>query len=140
MTDETKTTEDRSWRPYLIRAIHEWLGDIGQTPHILVDASAPDVVVPREHVKDDRIVLNIAFTATQRLELGNDFVDFMARFGGREQAVHIPVTAVLGIYSRETGQGMVFAGDESDAPPPADGGPADGSDGASQRPRLRVVK
>ena len=75
-------------RPYLLRALHEWISDSGETPHIVVDAAAEGVTVPRQFVKDGKIVLNVSFSATQMLKLGNDFVSFEARFGGVGFAVH----------------------------------------------------
>jgi stringent starvation protein B len=121
-------------RPYLLRALHEWITDSGATPHIVVDATVEGVAVPRQHVKDDKIILNVSFTATQMLKLDNDFVSFEARFNGTSFPVHVPIRAVLGIYARETGQGMIFP--EGDAEPdPGDKPPA-----ATKRPRLQVVK
>jgi stringent starvation protein B len=88
--------------------MHEWMTDNNQTPLIVVDAEPDSVVVPREHVKDGRIVLNIAWAATRDLQLGNDEISFQARFGGVPHAVSLPLAAVKGIYARESGQGMVF--------------------------------
>lgn len=133
----------RPRRPYLLRALHEWISDSGETPHIVVDAAAEGVVVPRQYVKDGKIVLNVSYSATQALKLGNEAVSFEARFSGASFAVHVPVRAVLGIYARETGQGMIFPEgdadpDPTDAPPAA---PASGSKGAApRRPKLQVVK
>jgi stringent starvation protein B len=130
-------------RPYLLRALHEWISDSGETPHIVVDAAAEGVVVPRQYVKDGKIVLNVSFSATSALKLGNDAVSFEARFGGASFLVHVPVRAVLGIYARETGQGMIFPEgdadpDPTDSPPPT---PASGSAApAAKRPKLQVVK
>ncbi len=131
-------------RPYLLRALHEWISDSGETPHIVVDAAADGVTVPRQYVKDGKIVLNISFNATQGLTLGNEHVSFEARFGGVGFAVLVPVRAILGIYARETGQGMIFPEgdadpDPTDAPPAA---PASGSTPAptAKRPKLQVVK
>lgn len=133
----------RPRRPYLLRALHEWISDSGETPHIVVDAAAEGVVVPRQYVKDGKIVLNVSYSATQVLKLGNEAVSFEARFSGAAFVVHVPVRAVLGIYARETGQGMIFPEgdadpDPTDAPPaaPASGGPA----AAPKRPKLQVVK
>ena len=132
-------------RPYLLRALHEWITDSGETPHIVVDATAEGVTAPRQYVKDGKIVLNISYSATQVLKLGNDCVTFEARFGGVSFAVQVPVRAVLGIYARETGQGMIFP--EGDADPDPGGGPpaAAPSNGTStptprKRPKLQVVK
>jgi stringent starvation protein B len=131
-------------RPYLLRALHEWISDSGETPHIVVDATALGVSVPRQHVKDGKIVLNVSFSATQMLKLGNDFVSFEARFAGVAYSVQVPVRAILGIYARETGQGMIFPEGDAD-PDPTDGPPAAPSAGKdaglkAKRPKLQVVK
>jgi len=123
-------------RPYLVRAMHEWMTANGQTPHLVVDAASPAAEVPRAYVRDGRITLNVSWQATQGLKLGNEWIEFSARFGGVGQHVRIPVTSVLGIYARETGQGMLFQ-DEGEAPPPAAGS---GDSTASPRPKLRVIK
>jgi len=120
-------------RPYLIRAIHEWLIDNECTPHLLVDAEAQGVEVPRQHVKDGKIVLNLGPNAVEGLRIGNEEVSFQARFGGVSQLVSIPVRAVLAIYARENGRGMMFSEDES-GPEPDDSGPK------PSRPSLKVVK
>lgn len=104
----------RSKRPYLIRAMHEWMADNGNTPHIVIDTSIDGVTVPDEHVKDGKIILNISEAAAHNLKLTNDSVSFRARFGGVPFDVWVPMASVLGIYSRETGQGMIFSHD-SDA-------------------------
>ncbi|HUX74508.1 MAG TPA: ClpXP protease specificity-enhancing factor [Steroidobacteraceae bacterium] len=141
-------------RPYLLRALHEWITDSGETPHIVVDANAAGVAVPRQYVKDGKIVLNVSVTATQMLQLNNDFLSFEARFGGASFAVRVPVRAVLGIYARETGQGMIFPEGDAD-PDPTDGPPAAAAGGRAaggkasggksaatpgKRPKLQVVK
>ena len=118
-----------SHRPYLLRALYEWIADNGLTPHLLVDATRPGVQVPPHAVQDGRVVLNIADRAVAGLEMDNEQIRFSARFGGVSQAVRVPVGAVLAIYARENGQGMALpddpvAGDgEHDAPaessPPA---------------------
>lgn len=130
-------------RPYLLRALHEWISDSGETPHIVVDASAEGVVVPRQYVKDGKIVLNVSFSATSALKLGNDSVNFEARFGGASFQVQVPVRAVLGIYARETGQGMIFPEGDAD-PDPTDSPPATPASGSpaprAKRPKLQVVK
>lgn len=104
-------------RPYLLRALHEWISDSGDTPHIVVAAALEGVTVPRQYVKDGKIVLNVSYSATQLLKLGNDFVSFEARFSGTGFAVQVPVRAILGIYSRETGQGMIFPEGDADPDP-----------------------
>ena len=110
MTDDTAPAMT-SYRPYLLRALWEWIADNGMTPHILVDATRPGVQVPVHTVKDGRVVLNIADQAVGKLHMGNDAITFHARFGGVSHAVSVPVAAVLAIYSRETGQGMAMPDD-----------------------------
>ena len=132
-------------RPYLLRAMYEWIADNGMTPYILVDAAAPGVNVPKSAVKDGRVVLNVAARAVAQLELGKDQVRFMARFSGVSQLVEAPMAAILAIYAQENGQGMMFPADEGDTPPPAPEGPGTGPSGdAPDRPKrsphLRVVK
>ncbi len=123
-------------RPYLIRAIYEWLIDDGQTPHLLVDAEREGVEVPQQHIQDGKIILNIVPSAVTNLELGNEWISFSARFGGKNCDILLPPSAVLAIYSRENGQGLAFAdGDPEVEPPPAQEGGGD-----SARPKLRVVK
>lgn len=103
MTDVPAMT---SHRPYLLRALYEWIADNGLTPHLLVDATLPGVRVPAHAVKDGRIVLNIAERAVGHLQMDNDDVRFSARFGGVSHAVIVPIDAVLAVYARENGQGM----------------------------------
>lgn len=97
-----------SHRPYLLRALYEWIADNGMTPHLLVDATRPGVQVPMFAVKDGRIVLNVAERAVAKLGMSNEHVRFSARFGGVSHAVSVPISAVLAIYARETGQGMAL--------------------------------
>ena len=89
--------------------MHEWMTDGGRTPHIAVDATVAETTVPREFVQDGRIVLNISYAATEYLELSNDGITFQARFAGKPFAVSVPASAVLAIYARETGEGLVFS-------------------------------
>ena len=112
------TNPSRSKRPYLIRAMHEWMDDNGHTPHIVVDTSFDGVAVPQEHIKDGKIILNISETAAHNLKLTNDAVSFRARFGGVPFDVWAPIRSVLGIYARETGQGMIFSHDTDQVEPP----------------------
>ena len=130
-------------RPYLIRAIYDWISDNGMTPYLLVDAGHADVDVPRNSVKDGRVVLNVAAQAVANLELGNEWIRFMARFSGKSQALQFPVQAVQAIYAQETGQGMMLPqdepGDDLQRPDPAPPGNGNGNDGP-KRPHLRVVK
>jgi stringent starvation protein B len=121
-------------RPYLIRAMHEWMMDNGFTPHIVADATATGLKIPSEHVKEGKIVLNVSHSATRGLVLGNDEIAFEARFDGVAREVSVPVQAVLGIYARETGQGMVFAAEDSPQP----GG--DSPLAPASRPTLKIVK
>lgn len=128
--------QQTSRRPYLVRAMHEWMTDNAQTPHLVVDAGAAGTEVPKAFVRDGRITLNVGWQATQGLKLGNEWIEFSARFAGVPQQVRVPVSAVLGIYARETGQGMLFQDEGDVPPPPAASGPED----AGSRPKLRVVK
>ncbi|MDQ3618489.1 MAG: ClpXP protease specificity-enhancing factor [Pseudomonadota bacterium] len=100
-----------SHRPYLLRALYEWIADNGMTPHVLVDATRSGVQVPLHAVKEGKIVLNVAERAVSRLEMTNDLIRFSARFGGVSHTVSVPVGAVLAIYARETGQGMALPED-----------------------------
>ncbi len=130
-----------SKRPYLIRAMHEWMSDNGHTPHVVVDAEVTGVVVPVEHVNDGKIILNISHSAAHGLTMANDSVGFRARFSGRPFDVSVPVKAVLGIYARETGQGMIFSPGGDQHPPPTGG--HDKPDSAPQPKRgahLKVIK
>ena len=108
MNDQDTT----STRPYLIRALYEWCTDNGLTPYLAVRVD-DSVQVPREYVKDGEIVLNISYDATSALQLGNDYIEFKARFGGQPREIMVPVGRVIAIYARENGQGMAF-------PPPVD--------------------
>jgi stringent starvation protein B len=101
-----------STRPYLIRAFYEWIVDSDCTPHIVVNAELPNVEVPRDFVEAGQIVLNIAMQAVQNLNLNNDAVSFQARFSGVPHDVFVPVAAVMAIYARENGRGMVFSEDD----------------------------
>lgn len=96
-----------STKPYLIRALHEWCSDNGYTPYIAVVVDE-HTVVPREHVQDGQITLNVGTLATNKLVLGNEYIEFQARFGGVGRQISVPVGAVKAIYARETGQGMAF--------------------------------
>ena len=97
-----------SSRPYLIHALYDWIIDNECTPYILVNAKVPGVDVPREHIKEGRIILNLSTAAVQDLSIGNEAVDFNGRFAGVARRVYVPITAILGIYARENGQGMIF--------------------------------
>jgi stringent starvation protein B len=114
-----------STRPYLIRALHEWCADNGFSPYIAVQVDA-SVRVPMEFVKNGEIVLNVSIDATSALKLGNDFIEFKARFGGQAREIMVPVSHVIAIYARENGQGMAFP-----APTPAMQGLAPAVQGTS---------
>lgn len=133
MPDRTTSKQ----RPYLIRAMHEWMADNGLTPHIVADAGHEGLEVPVEHVKDGKIVLNVSTAATRELVLGNEYIDFEARFGGVPRRITVPVSAVLGIYARETGQGMVFS---EESPPDPDRPDTPPDPEPSGKPHLKVVK
>lgn len=137
--DEQQST---STRPYLIRAIHEWCSDNGFAPHIAVRVGV-GARVPNEYVRDGEIVLNVSFDATSGLRLGNDFIEFKARFGGVARDVLVPVHQVLAIYARENGQGMAFPPEElpPDSQVPSDDGDEPRPQGpAGGRPQLKRVK
>lgn len=121
-------------RPYLLRALYEWIVDNGLTPHILVDAEADGVDVPEHTVQKGKVVLNIVSSATEQLQLDNDAIHFKARFSGKPHQIYVPIAAVIAIYARENGQGMMFAQDDPTPPP------VDGSDEPPPRSHLKVVK
>lgn len=103
-----------SKRPYLVRAIYEWIADNDLTPYLLVDASMDGVSVPSHAVQNDRVVLNVSVKAVDALQLGNQMISFDARFNGRVENIAVPLTAVLAIYARENGVGMAFDAEEDD--------------------------
>lgn len=144
-----------SHRPYLVRALYEWILDNNCTPYILVNALEQGVEVPQNHVKDGQIVLNISPVAVQGLLVANEGLEFNGRFGGIPTRVYVPTTAIMGIYAKENGQGMIFEfGGDGGAPvppsPPGDrkpgpvpvGDPKPGptGPGSGRKPSLRVVK
>jgi len=120
-------------RPYLIRALYDWIVDNGWTPYLLVNARAEGVVVPREHVENGKIILNINRQAIDNLELGNEDISFSARFDGKPINVVVPVKGAMAIYSKENGQGMVFSDEdwEPDDPNPKD---------KKKKPHLKLVE
>lgn len=125
--------EMTSSRPYLIRAIHEWISDNGMTPYILVDAQAEGLQIPVQFVENGKIILNISERAVQGLHVDHEWLLFSARFGGQPMDVTISIGAVLAIYAKENGRGMVL--ENGDAPTPPDLPPK-----PSGKPRLQVVK
>ena len=123
-------------RPYLIRALYEWILDNGMTPYVLVDVASDEVIVPQQYVENGRIVLNINPGAVQNLQLGNELLELDARFSGQPMHVSVPVMSVMAIYARENGKGMVFTEEDGggDEPPP------EKEEDKPKRPALRVVK
>ncbi|OGT60473.1 MAG: ClpXP protease specificity-enhancing factor [Gammaproteobacteria bacterium RIFCSPHIGHO2_12_FULL_63_22] len=138
MSDATPMTSNR---PYLLRALYQWIGDNSMTPHLLVDATREGVQVPASTVKEGRVVLNIAARAVANLDLGNRDVRFKARFGGVSQSVVVPMSAILAIYAQETGQGMMLPEDGGTLPADEpDSSPEPPDDGPKRGGHLRVVK
>ena len=135
MTEQTPRMT--SHRPYLLRALSEWIADNDMTPHLLVDATQPGVQVPPNAVKEGKVVLNIAQRAVARLQIDNTSVSFSARFGGVSYPVSVPISAVLAIYARETGQGMALP-EEADVDDAA-ASPIQATDAAPKRPMLSAV-
>jgi stringent starvation protein B len=126
----------------LLRAMHDWISDSGHTPHVIVDALRAGVEVPSTYVKDGKIVLNLSMTATQHLQLKNDGIEFDARFAGVAHHVRVPMIAVLGVYARETGEGMIFSDAESEPTPPGPS-PPEGPQtppAEARRAKLTIVK
>lgn len=129
--------------------MHQWITDSGYTPHVIVDAERAGEDIPHAYVQDGKLVLNLSYTATQRLKIDNDSVEFDARFAGVIHHVRFPVYAVLGVYARESGEGMMFPDQDTTPAPPESPGPGPGAGpkpgpgedgGAAKRPQLRVVK
>jgi stringent starvation protein B len=123
-----------SLKPYLIRSIYEWIIDNNLTPHLLVDAENTNAILPTEFIEDGKIVLNIRPEAIQGLSLGNEGIEFNARFSGKPMHIVTPITAVLAIYAKENGKGMIFDQEDNDGdePPPVKKPPT--------KPNLRIVK
>lgn len=136
-----------SSRPYLVRALYEWILDNSCTPHVVVNALADGVEVPQEHVDDGRIVLNISPTAVQDLHIDDHFIEFNGRFAGVPRQITVPMKALMGIYARENGQGMMFEEQPETSPDPdpstKDEGGASAASKAEdklKKPALRLVK
>ena len=148
-----------SSRPYLLRAMYQWILDNDMTPYLLVDASHPDVRVPSQVVKEGKVVLNLAPTAISGLELGNDAVSFLTRFSGVSHSVQVPIGSAQAIYAQENGQGMMFSAEEGntsgDSRPETATGSGDGQQPHNEQattnpgkpakaghkaPHLRVIK
>jgi stringent starvation protein B len=126
-----------SQKPYLIRAIYEWLVDNELTPYLMVDCNLPGVEVPPFAINEGKIVLNVAPHAVHGLMLGNDGITFSARFSGRPHSLVIPTAAVLAIYAHEDGEGMVFPPEDENLSPPPPSPPAQSP---PKKPQLKVVK
>ena len=134
-----------SSRPYIIRALYDWILENQCTPYVLVDAFGKGVEVPQEHVKDGQIVLNISPTAVQSISIANEGMEFDGRFGGIPKKVLVPIRSILGIYAKENGQGMMFESDDPpDAPDPPKGPSAIKKEDLvakrAQKPSLKIVK
>ena len=129
-------TKVTSKRPYLIRAMHEWMTDNALTPYVVVAADAEGLLVPEQYASDGKIVLNVSYAATRNFTLADERMSFEARFGGVAQRVDVPLSAVIGIYAKESGQGMIFSDDE--APPSESAEPSENVQAG--RPTLTVVK
>lgn len=133
---------ERSTKPYLVRAIHEWCSDSNLTPYLSVKVDA-NTRVPQEYVRDGEIVLNVSYDAVHKLTIGNDAIQFAARFNGVSRECSVPMTAVAGIFARENGQGMFFPPEsaagasaaEEASPPDSPVTPAPGG-----RPKLQIIK
>ncbi|PUE18061.1 ClpXP protease specificity-enhancing factor [Limnohabitans sp. MMS-10A-160] len=142
-------TELPSTRPYLIRALYEWCSENGFTPYVAVKVDG-SVQVPREYVQGGEIVLNVSMDATSSLKLGNEFIEFKARFGGKPRDIMVPIHRVMAIYARENGQGMAFPVSDEETTPASltavDKPGVDGADGeptpppVSGRPALTRIK
>jgi stringent starvation protein B len=134
----------KSRKPYLLRAIHEWISDSDCTPHLVVDAGVAGVEVPRQYVRDGKIVLNVSWSATAQLVIGNEAVTFSGRFGGASMNVTLPIDSILAIYARETGQGLIFAEEDGGPAPQPPSQPETPQEPAPKpggaRARLKVVK
>ena len=120
--------------------MHDWMGDNQHTPHIVINTTIDGVCVPPEHVKDDKIILNISRSAAHNLKLGNDSVSFRARFGGVPFDVWVPMRSVLGIYARETGQGMIFSQEAEKSEQVELPSVSTTVDDSQSRPHLTIVK
>jgi len=130
---------DLSTRPYLIRAIYEWCVDSGFTPYLAVRVDE-HTEVPRAHVKNGEIVLNLSADAVRNLLMGNEMITCTGRFSGVAFDLMVPVVAVIGIFAKETGQGLVFQGEDTQSPPPASDAGGDAAKPKSSRPQLKIVK
>ena len=134
-----------SSRPYIIRALYDWILENEGTPYVLGDAFGKGVEVPQEHVKDGQIVLNISPAAVQSISIANEAMDFDGRFGGIPKKVVVPIRSILGIYAKENGQGMMFESDDTPDPPEPSEEPSNikkesFSANRAKKPSLKIVK
>lgn len=125
-----------SSRPYLVRAIHEWIVDNGLTPYLIINAHKPGAEVPRQYVQNGKIILNVSPQAVRGFSVGNEWVEFKTRFGGRPYEVRVPATAVQAVYAKENGVGMAFQDEGPEDQPPSPQPPRD----KTKAPKLKVVK
>jgi stringent starvation protein B len=130
---------DLSTRPYLIRAIYEWCVDSGLTPYLAVRVDE-HTEVPRSHVKDGEIVLNLSADAVRNLQMGNEMITCTGRFSGVPFDLMVPVVATIGIFAKETGQGLVFQSEDPQHPPPGSSSGDGGSKPVPHKPNLKIVK
>ena len=140
MDNELPPESMTSSQPYLVRGIYDWIIDNGMTPYLLVNAENDYAMIPRDFVEDGKIVLNINPSAISDLQLGNDYIMFNARFSGKAMEVSVPVVAVLAIYARENGQGMMFDENNSNLPPTPPDGTSPPKPEKPKKPQLKVVK
>jgi stringent starvation protein B len=124
-----------SSKPYLVRALYQWILDNDNTPYILVDASGEQVSIPNGIASDGKVVLNLAPSAIQNLEMNNDFISFSARFNGVAEQIFVPVASMLAIYARENGEGMMFPSEDS-----TDSSAADAEAAKPTGPTLKIIK
>jgi len=128
-------------RPYLMRAMYEWILDNELTPHVMIDAEMPDVEVPRQYIEDGKIILNVAPRAVQSFIIDNECLGFSARFAGKPYNIYAPISAIRAVYAAENNEGMMFdklpESDVDNTPDPDDTPP---TPSAGKRPTLRVVK
>lgn len=134
-----------STKPYLVRAFNEWILDNQLTPYLLIDAKQPNVFVPKEYVQDGKIVFNITPGIVSTLSITNEVVEFDARFSGRQKHIYVPMRAVLAVYAKENGQGMVFEPEVADTDGENGGNPvpaarADGLPPKKGKPSLKIIK
>ena len=141
MDNELPPESMTSSQPYLVRGIYDWIIDNGMTPYLLVNAENDYAMIPRDFVEDGKIVLNINPSAISDLQLGNDYIMFNARFSGKAMEVSIPVIAVLAIYARENGQGMMFDENNTTLPPsPPENTTSQKQQQKNKKPQLKFVK